>query len=116
MPKYFSVYLFQISALVADLESGKKTSEVLDEKLFQRLDKMLARMQHERLCHLLVLILFAILTVLSLGFLVMSPSTQFALLFLMFLILVIPYTAHYYFLENSVQRLYKYYDKLESFL
>ena len=45
--------------------------------------------QHERLIHLIVLVLS-----------------------LLFLVLLIPYIRHYYLLENGVQKLYEYYDAL----
>ena len=52
---------------------------------------------------------FAIMTVLAFFMLVTAYSLPALLLSLLFLGLVIPYIAHYYFLENSVQKLYKLY-------
>ena len=59
--------------------------------------------QHERLVHLIVTVIFALLTMLAI---------VGTLIFL--LILLIPYIRHYYILENGVQKLYQYYDKLVS--
>ena len=56
--------------------------------------------QHERLVHELVMILFAILT------LVLALDV-------LFLVLLIPYIRHYYGLENGVQKLYSLYSRLE---
>lgn len=69
--------------------------------------------QHERLIHLIVTALFALLTILSLFASLLLPK-QPALLALdiLFLVLLIPYIFHYYRLENGVQKLYEYYDKL----
>jgi hypothetical protein len=68
--------------------------------------------QHERLIHLLVTLAFAILTMISFIFLFINPTLPTAILTGLFLILLIPYIFHYHFLENSIQKMYKQYDKL----
>ena len=69
--------------------------------------------QHERLVHLIVTMTFAVMTVISFFMLVTVQSLPSLLLSLLFLGLVIPYIYHYYFLENSTQKLYKlYYEAL----
>lgn len=113
MRKYFRDYINYIAAVLAAAEAGKP-SEPLDEAFFARFETMLSRMKHERICHLLVTVLFALLTVMSLGILMFRPGLQSSLLFMLFLILVIPYIEHYYFLENGVQKLYRLWDKLKS--
>lgn len=68
--------------------------------------------QHERMIHLIVTITFALLTMLSvLGFLALGQPGILVLVLLL-LVLLVPYVRHYYILENGVQRLYTYYDKL----
>ncbi|MDR0904128.1 MAG: hypothetical protein LBM59_05805 [Ruminococcus sp.] len=113
MRKYFSDYINYIAAILQTAEAGT-LSEPLDDAFYARFETMLSRMKHERICHLLVTVLFAILTVMSLGILMQTPGLQSALLFLLFLILVVPYVHHYYFLENGVQKLYKLWDKLKN--
>jgi hypothetical protein len=113
MRKYFKDYINYIAAIVQAAEAGNPT-ESLDEAFYARFETMLSRMKHERLCHLIVTVLFAILTVMSLGILYQNPGLQSALLFMLFLILVVPYVEHYYFLENGVQKLYKLWDKLKN--
>ncbi len=84
-------------------------------KMAQELLIQIQFFQHERLVHLIVTITFAILTMLAvLGFLALAQNGGFALLFLVILLLVllVPYVRHYYILENGVQKLYTYYDKL----
>ncbi len=80
-------------------------------------EKMLIRIkfyQHERLIHLIVTMTFAVMTVVSVFMLVTAGGIGAVLLTLLFLGLTIPYVMHYYFLENSVQRLYKmYYEVAE---
>ena len=72
--------------------------------------------QHERLIHLIVTMTFAVMTVISFFMLVQSGSITALLLSLLFLALVIPYIYHYYFLENSVQELYRLYYKTQEIL
>lgn len=82
-------------------------------------EEMLTRIgfyQHERLIHLIVTMTFAVMTVLSFVILMLKGGTGALLLSLLFLALVITYIAHYYFLENSVQKLYKLYYKAVSLL
>ena len=63
-------------------------------------------LQHERLIHLIVTVLFALLTVITEPLLLALTA--------LFLILLIPYIRHYYILENGVQKLYEYYDRVEA--
>lgn len=71
--------------------------------------------QHERLIHLIVTMTFAVMTVISFYMLLTAGGTAAVLLSMLFLGLTIPYVAHYYFLENSVQALYKlYYQTAEK--
>mgnify|MGYP006915352144 CR=1 FL=1 len=68
--------------------------------------------QHERLIHLLVTILFALMFFLS--FCVMLFVTEWFLIVInvLMLSLLVPYIFHYYTLENGVQTLYGIYDEL----
>ncbi len=89
--------------------------EVADKVAFR--EEMLVQIQffqHERLIHLIVTVLFAILAVLSI--LANLIITEWAVLALcvMFFVLLIPYVRHYYILENGVQKLYEYYDKIRD--
>ena len=54
---------------------------------------------HERMVHLIVTVLFALLSVA-------------VALFGALLILLVPYIMHYYLLENGVQKMYEQYDEL----
>jgi hypothetical protein len=72
--------------------------------------------QHERLIHLIVTVIFAILTMLSIcmSFLLMASGAEGGISWLLvvavFLVLLIPYVRHYYILENEVQKMYRQYD------
>ncbi len=67
---------------------------------------------HERLVHLIVTVLFAILSVGVALYCVADPGIPMFLLFGALLILLIPYIMHYYLLENGVQKMYVQYDEL----
>ena len=86
-------------------EKGKIVKDLLIQIVF---------FQHERLIHLIVTVVFALLTMLSvLGTAILGQISLF-LLTILFLVLLVPYVMHYYLLENGVQKLYVYYDKLQS--
>lgn len=102
MKKYLKNYLKYLEDIQADSElSADELKKVKTEMLVQ-----IGFMQHERLIHLIVTVLFAILLFLSLGIAVTAAIPAFLLLTLLILVLLVPYIAHYYFLENSVQKLY----------
>ena len=56
--------------------------------------------------------LFAILEVISIAIILTNPSVSALILSGLFLVLVVPYVMHYYFLENSVQHMYKMRDQI----
>ena len=68
--------------------------------------------QHERFVHLIVLTTTAILSMLGIGFYLVTYNNKLLLATMLLLILLIPYIFHYYFLENSLQKLYLFYDEL----
>lgn len=68
--------------------------------------------QHERFIHLIVTVLFAVCTIMCILSIVIWENITLLPLAILLLVLLIPYIKHYYFLENSVQQLYKYYDEM----
>lgn len=92
----------------------EKTREVLAE-----FETKIAYFQHERLIHLMVTLAFAAfllfeiycLFILQVEFLIVG-----VLLVLIFFGLTIAYVMHYYFLENSVQKMYHMRDDIRAFL
>ncbi len=66
--------------------------------------------QHERLIHLIVTITFALMQVLTLMIVLYDFTIATCLLFLLVFVLLVPYIAHYYRLENGVQYMYHQYD------
>lgn len=67
---------------------------------------------HERLVHLIVMVLFAIVTVFSILYFNYTGKLEIVALIVTLLMLLIPYIAHYYLLENSVQKMYTQYDRM----
>ncbi len=108
MRKYLTEYL---AALEAKLASG----EALDyEELECSHLRMIGFMQHERLIHLLVTMLFAIVFFIVMGIFLFGEFIGLLPLLLLILGLLIPYVAHYYFLENNTQKMYKLYDEIHA--
>ena len=70
--------------------------------------------QHERLIHLIVTALFAVMEVICVATLLATGNLWSLALMVMILVLLVPYVGHYYFLENSVQELYLIYDVILS--
>ena len=105
MKKYILEYMNVIDTFIAD-EMPTASLERKQEVLAEFLTKI-QFFQHERLIHLIVTVLFALLEMSAVYVGMISPSIPSAVLSLMFLVLLVPYVMHYYFLENSVQKMYK---------
>ena len=92
----------------------EKTREVLAE-----FEQKISYFQHERLIHLMVTLAFAIFLLFEIFTLFIMPIDFIVagiLLVCLFLGLTIGYIMHYYFLENSVQKMYHMRDEIRSFL
>ena len=87
----------------------KETEDMKKELLIQ-----IQFFQHERMIHLIVTALFAILEVLSMLICVIDMSIFSGVLCGLFFVLLIPYIYHYYLLENGVQEMYKWYDHISN--
>lgn len=100
-------YLKQIDEMLENPPEGIDYGKEIEKHLVQ-----IGFFMHERLIHLIVTVLFAILTVATIFFAVASPSIGMLVLTVAFMCLLIPYISHYYLLENSVQKMYKQYDEM----
>ncbi len=105
MHKYLSQYLKEIDALLAS------DQPIGEQELRRHLDQI-AFMQHERLIHFLVTFLFTVILFLCLIIFLLGDVLFMLPMLGLLLGLLIPYIFHYYFLENSVQRMYFQYDRL----
>lgn len=100
-------YLKRIDEIVKEDSSDTLWEEVMEEHLTQ-----IAFFQHERLIHLLVTILFALIAFITMVMMTIQFSFPVLALFVAILVLLVPYINHYYLLENSVQKMYKQYDSI----
>lgn len=69
---------------------------------------------HERFIHLIVTVLFALMTTMVFLYTFSNFSVPLLLLMVLLLGLLIPYIKHYFLLENSVQDMYEQYDKMQE--
>lgn len=105
MRKYFLEYLAYLDSSLADENTDF-------ERLLEIHKRKTEYFQHERLVHLIVMVFVGLcvigcfLTISAVGTVTLIP------LAILLLGLFIPYVAHYYFLENNTQKLYKYYDEI----
>ncbi|NLL63352.1 MAG: hypothetical protein GX241_03785 [Ruminococcaceae bacterium] len=107
MKKRLLTYRKKIDVLLSKGNCNWET--LIEEHLIQ-----ISFFQHERLIHLIVTALFAILEIISVIIMLISPSKTTGLLCIAIAILLIPYIMHYYTLENEVQKLYVQYDKMRE--
>lgn len=72
--------------------------------------------QHERIVHLIVTMTVAVLSVMSIcvTFVAETVTVPHMVLIALFLILVAPYIVYYFTLENAVQDIYQYYDRVRE--
>jgi len=114
MKKYILEYVGTIKEFINNEmkdASTERTAEVLRE-----FEIKIGYFQHERFIHLIVMVLFALLEMGSLYVCLLAPSLAILVLCGMFMILLVPYVMHYYFLENSVQEMYKLRDQIVTSL
>lgn len=109
MTKQIREYLAYIRAFMSEEHTNE---EYRSERAL--LLKRIEFYQHERLIHLLVTLAFAIFFLLSLMMFMLVKQAAILVLSALFLLLLIPYIKHYYFLENSVQELYTIYYRMEN--
>ena len=92
-----------------ETEFEKENSD--KEKLSAELLTRIQFMQHERLVHLIVTVLFSLLLFIRISGFVCFEKIAFLPIIILILALLIPYIAHYFFLENKTQYLYSLYEK-----
>ena len=105
MGKYFRDY---INSMLAALENEDSDFPELKKEILVKIQFM----QHERLIHFLVTMMFAILLILCFAAFLLSENIGMLAAAGLMLALLVPYIGHYYFLENGVQKLYYIYDKI----
>ncbi len=103
MKKYITLYIKEVEHQI------EKQKRYTVEEL-ETLALKIRFFQHERLIHLLVTLCFAFFTLL---FMILGMvSYLFLVPFFILIVFLLFYIVHYFYLENSVQYLYKLYDKV----
>ena len=110
MIDYMNTYLEYIKSKLGDKDLSKGDLETYKSDFLSHIQFM----QHERLIHLLVTILFAFL--LMFGFIIMLIYFSWIMVIFTGIIFIVEifYIFHYYKLENGIQKMYRVYDELVS--
>ena len=108
MKDYMKEHIENIDKIIKE-KNTKNLDNIIDEHLIK-----ISFFQHERLIHFLVTMLFALMFLITFLYTISNPSLGLILLIILFLALLVPYIFHYYYLENSVQYMYKQYDELKK--
>lgn len=107
MRKRLVNYRRRVDEVLDNNNPDQDWNEIIDEHLVQ-----VSFFQHERLVHLIVTLAFALMTLASSAVTLFYPQALTGILTMLFLVLLVPYLVHYYFLENETQKLYAQYDRL----
>ena len=100
----------QIKNFTKDLEEKINNKHKFTSTELSYLRLKISDFQHERLIHLLVTLFYSLFTITFLALTLISWI--FIIPFLIVITFLLFYIRHYFFLENSVQYLYKLYDKV----
>lgn len=79
----------------------------------ERLRVRIGFFSHERIVHMFIMLAFAIFFLMTFFAALTIGNTGIYVLAALFLVLLVPYIRHYYFLENSVQKMYLIYNDIE---
>lgn len=109
MKRRILAYLDYIDDILQNDDSNDK--EHWDKVIKKHLDQIVF-FAHERLIHLIVFALVAVCTVISIMTVIATGKLEIIPLIILLFVLLIPYCAHYYLLENSVQKMYEQYDEM----
>ena len=107
MKRRILTYMQQIDELLQAPPDDTDWTKAIENHLTQ-----IRFFQHERLIHLIVTVLFALMTTSVVVGLVSSSNIWLAILLIPLLILLFPYINHNYLLENGVQKMYAQYDRM----
>lgn len=107
MTEYLTEYMETTQQKLNDCKNLAELEDILAEHM----DKI-SFMQHERIVHFLVTMLFAVLLAIFMSAMIFSENMMLLVLVTIILVLLGFYIKHYYFLENTVQKMYKVYDEM----
>lgn len=104
-------YLTNYMNTVSERLNGCSDSDELEKILSEHMDKI-AFMQHERIVHFLVTMMFAVILSIFMVGMLLTDNMMLLVLVTIITVLLAFYIKHYYFLENTVQKMYKVYDRI----
>lgn len=93
---------------------SKRPSDANWKEILENHQTMIARIQHERLIHLLVMIFVGIIMSISFFIIIITGKPDLLLIAGLLLILFLAYLFHYRFLENTTQNWYKLEDEIKK--
>ena len=113
MTEYLTQYMETVAKRMEQCSDKDELDEIMAEHMYK-----ISFMQHERFIHLIVTFLFAIVLCIFIAILLfMDRADSVETIGVTVLIVIIMatecfYVKHYYFLENTVQKMYRVYDEL----
>lgn len=103
----------KLNNYIKELEEKLKNNKI-EKDISNDILTNISFFQHERLVHLIVTFMTGIISILFfLGFLIIE-NILLLILFIISMLLFIPYILHYYTLENGTQKLYDLYFKIKE--
>lgn len=109
MKKRILKHLEMMDGFLAHLSD--KSVEEIEETMKRHMTEIYFFM-HERLIHLIVTVLFALGTFMTIFTYLLTDNIGLVALGVLMIVLLAPYISHYYLLENGVQKMYRQYDTL----
>ena len=107
MKKRILSYLDRIDKTLSGEIPVEDRESLLKEHLTQ-----IGFFQHERLIHLIVTCLFALMAIMTVLTIVITHYVPLFLVLILLFGLLIPYVKHYFLMENGVQKMYEQYDEI----
>ena len=107
LTEYLTAYMKRITGSLEKCDNADELDEILREHLCK-----IEFMQHERIVHFLVTFMFAVVLCIFMSVLIFSQNIFVLILVTIILVLLGFYIKHYYFLENTVQKMYVVYDEI----
>ena len=94
------------------LEYVEKNKEKADKKFIEEHLIKINFFQHERLIHLIVTVIYALMNLLAFLLGIISKNIIPVIIGYMLMCFLIPYIYHYFLLDNGVQKMYRQYDEM----
>lgn len=116
MKKRITEYLRHMEELLQQMTEKEMMPNMNLQDILDNHLRQIEFFMHERLVHLIVTVLFAIGTFMTVFTYLLTDNMGLLLLALLLIILLVPYIKHYYLLENGVQKMYEQYDKLIKYM